>query len=289
MIRLYYIFKLIMRGLRLRPWGSVLTLVACWFALCQLTIIFYAVDIADRVSTMPATSGSMVAYLKDGIPRQRIADLESELRAMRGVSQVTFISRETGLRKMKEWLGPQSSMVDGVDPQILPDAFEITLQREHAQNVAAMAAKISSRPGIDDVRYRKGLIGYISGSFTQILAGASAIGAIVVVCLALVIYLSIRVGIVSRKQEIEVMGMLGANYLFMYAPYLIEAGTYGLLGTGAALATTSMTISLLHVNYSALQTIIRPLDATQVVGVLFFACSCSIIGALLAIKRSIDA
>ncbi len=62
MIRLYYIFKLILRGLRLRPWGSLLTLIACWFALCELSLLLYAVDIADRASVMPATSGSMIAY-----------------------------------------------------------------------------------------------------------------------------------------------------------------------------------------------------------------------------------
>jgi cell division transport system permease protein len=287
MIRLYYIFKLILRGLRLRPWGSLLTLIACWFALCELSLLLYAVDIADRASVMPATSGSMIAYLREGTSQTRIAELGKTLRAIGEVSHVQFVSRQLGLERMKKWLGPDSSMVEGVDPGILPDAFEITLKREYGPQVDSIAGKVSKIPGLDDVRYHRGLIGYIAGSYTMIALSASLIAAIVVVCLSLVIFLSIRVGIVSRRQEIEVLSLLGAQYLFIYAPYLIEAGSYGLLGSGASLVTASAAVTYLHAHFPALQPLIRPLGITQVAGVLFFACLCSVFGALLAIKRNI--
>ncbi|MGD0819463.1 MAG: permease-like cell division protein FtsX [Desulfomonilia bacterium] len=288
MIRFYYILKLIVRGLRLRPWGSLFTLIACWFALCQLSFVFYIVDVADRASTMPSTSGSMIAYLKDSTSQVRMNELEKQLRSFESVSKVQFIPRQAGLEKMKQWLGPNNSIVEGVDPQILPDAFEITLKREYADKVREIANTLNALSGVNDVRYRKGLIGYIAGSFSEILIGASVLGGIVMICLALVIFLSIRVGIVSRKQEIEVMNMLGANYLFIYAPYLIEAGTYGLLGSCAALATTSIALTYLHVHFTSLQAFLRPLATYQMVGILTFACFCSILGALLAIKRSFD-
>lgn len=288
MIRLYYILKLIARGLRLRPWGSVLTLVACWFALCQLSLVLSAVDLADRASTLPATSGAMVTYLKEGTPQKRIAELEQTLRSRTEISRIQFVSPEHGLEKMRKWLGPGSPLVEDVDPQILPQAFEITLHRDHADRAAQIALELSRLPGVNDVRFRRGLIGSIAGSFTQIVIGASVVGAIVMICLALVIFLSIRVGIVSRKQEIEVMKMLGANAPFIYAPYIIEGAIYGLIGSAAALSTTSMALHYMQVGYPALQTLIRPFAVHQVAGVIFFACFCSITGAMLAIQRSID-
>jgi cell division transport system permease protein len=289
LIRFYYILKLIMRGLSLRPWGSLLTLVSCWFALCQLSVVFYTVNVADRISTMPATSGSIIVYMKDSASHARITEMEKALRAMGAVSKVLYIPRQAGLEKMKQWLGAESPLVEGVDPRILPDAFEITLKREFADKVDGIARSIGKSAGVDDVRYRKGLIGSIAGSFSQIVFGASVLGAIVVICLALVIFLSIRVGIISREQEIEVMDMLGANYLFIYAPYLIEAGMYGFLGSIAALATTGIGITYLQNHFTSLQAFIRPMDTYQAATVVFFACFCSILGALLAIKRSIDA
>jgi len=288
MIRIYYIFKLIARGLRLRPWGSLLTLVSCWFALCQLSLIFSTVDLADRASTLPATSGAMVAYIKDGTPQARISELGKTIQSHEEVSRVKFIPREQGLEKMKKWLGDESSLVEGVDPEILPDAFEVTLHRQYADKAPLLAREFSKLPDVDDVRYRKGLIGSIAGSFKQIIIGASAIGTIVVICLALVIFLSIRVGIVSRKQEIEVMKMLGATSFFVYAPYIIEGAAYGLLGSGAALSTTSMAFHYVQVHYPALQPMIRPFTVQQVSGIVFFACFCSVVGSMLAIQRSID-
>jgi len=289
MIQVFYILRLIARGLRYRPWGSLLTLVACWFALCQLSVVLYVVDAADTLSSMPAASASLVAYLKDATPGDGVAGLHKKLSSMKEVSKVLFVPRQQGLEKMKRWLGQDSPLVEGVDPQILPDAFEITLKRDHAGQVADLAQSVGRLSGIDNVRYRRGLVGYIAGSMDKILVCASVLGGVVVICLALLIFLSIRVGIVSRKQQIEVMGMLGASYLFIYAPYLIEAGMYGLLGALAALMTTSAGIGYLHDHVSSLQGFIRPMDAYQAAGLLFFACFCSMTGALLAIKRSINA
>lgn len=289
MIRLYYIFKLIVRGLRLRPLGSVLTLISCWFALCQLSLVIFAVDLADRASTMPATSGAMVAYLDEGVQDKHRAELEQGIRSRREVAQVQFVSQEQGLEKMKKWLGAESSLVEDVDPMILPAAFEITLRREYADRAEWLAHEIKAMNGVSDVRYRKGLIGSIAGSFTRVLIGASVAGTVVMVCLALVIFLSIRVGIVSRKQEIEVMKMLGATSFFIYAPYIIEGAAYGLLGSGAALFTASIAFNYAHTHYPALQALIRPFTTIQSAGVTFFACFCSVVGSMFAIKRSVDA
>ena len=289
MIRIFYVFKLIMRGLRLRPWGSILTFLACWFALCQLSLILYAVDIADKAGEMPATSGSLIVYLKNGIPKTRVDEIEKGIRSFIEVSQVKFVPRQAGLERMKEWLGPDSSIVEGVDPSILPDAFEITLKKEHSDRVADIAGKMTRIPGVDDARYHRGLIGYIAGSYKSIALAGSLVASIVVICLSLVIFLSIRVGIVTRKQEIEVLNLLGGQYLFIYAPYLIEAGAYGLLGSGAALLTASTAVTYVHTKFPALQSIIQPLGMNQGLEVLFFAFICSTFGALLAIKRSIDA
>jgi cell division protein FtsX len=85
------------------------------------------------------------------------------------------------------------------------------------------------------------------------------------------------------------MDMLGANYLFIYAPYLMEAGLYGFLGSIAALATTGIGITYLQIHFTSMQAFLRPMDTYQAATVVFFACFCSILGALLAIKRSIDA
>jgi cell division transport system permease protein len=288
MIRIYYIFKLIMRGLRMRPWGSLLTFFSCWFALCQLSLVLYGVDIAAKASEMPATSGTMIVYLKNGTPQSRVAVVEKNLRRFIEVSQVKFISRQAGLERMKEWLGPDSSMVEGVDPNILPDAFEITLKKEYSDKVADVAGKMVRVPGVDDARYHKGLMGYIAGSYNSIAIAGSLIAAVVIICLSLVIFLSIRVGIVSRKQEIEVLNLLGGQYLFIYAPYLIEAAAYALLGSAAALFTASIAVKYIHAGFPALQSIIQPFGMNQTLGVLFFAFLCSILGALLAIKRSIN-
>ncbi len=289
MIRIYYISKLILRGLRMRPWGSLLTFFACWFALCQLSLVLYTVEVADRASMMPANSGSMIVYLKNGTSGTRISDIEKSIRGYPEIAALKFVPKQAGLEKMKEWLGPDKSLVEGVDASILPDAFEITLKREYGDKAESIAGRIGGIQGVDNVRYHKGLMGYIAGSYRTIALAGGLVAGLVVICLSLVIFLSVRVGIVSRRQEIEVLNLLGGQFLFIYSPYLIEAGTYGLLGALAALFTSSTLVNYFHMNFPALRSIVPNVGMTQAAEVLFFALVCSISGALLAIKRSIDA
>ncbi len=174
-MKAYYALKLIAYGLQRRPIVSLLALMACWFASCQLAVALLALDTADRASSLPASSGSMVAYVREGVPRARIAQIEKAIRTRPEVASVRFVPREQGLQRMRSWLGPASPLVQDVDPGILPDAFEITLDRRFADRPDQAAARISAIDGLGDVRYSKGLIALAASSFGRIALVASIV------------------------------------------------------------------------------------------------------------------
>jgi cell division transport system permease protein len=174
-VKAYYALKLIAYGLQRRPIVSLLALMACWFASCQLAVALLALDTADRASSLPASSGSMVAYVREGVPRARIAQIEKAIRTRPEVASVRFVPREQGLQRMRSWLGPASPLVQDVDPGILPDAFEITLDRRFADRPDQAAARISAIDGLGDVRYSKGLIALAASSFGRIALVASIV------------------------------------------------------------------------------------------------------------------
>jgi len=264
----------------------MLTLVACWFALSQLVLVLYVVETANRATLMPGTTNSMMAYLVSPLADTRIDAIQDRISVMDEVSRVEYIPRRQGLARMKQWLGPDNPLIDGLDPEVLPDALEIRIRRKHSGEMQSIAAGLLAIEEIEDVRYSRGIIGHIAGSFRIICIVSALITLIVVICLSLVIFLSIRVGIAARAREVEVMSLLGADGFFLYAPYLIEACLYGIIGSLLALGSTQVVINSLLGRVPVFLSLVMPLNIHHIIEVIFFACLCSITAAVLAIRGS---
>lgn len=281
--------RIIGRRLRLRAWGSLLTLLACWFASFQLAAILICVQAAEKASAHPAATGSMIAYIKEGTPATKVSTLAEAIRSRPDVARVTFVSREEGLARMRAWLGPDNPLIQDLDARILPDAFEITIDRAHADKIEATARAVASLDGIGDVRYRKGIIGLIASSFRQVAAIGAGIGSLTALSLGLIIFLSVRVGIISRSGEITVMRLLGASAMFIYTPYIVEGVLYGLIGAASGFGTAYFIVKQTIAYYPALKPLVGPELLGLPAWVIPFGGLCGFTGAVLAGARSTDA
>lgn len=285
MIHPRYLCKHLARSFLARPYGSLFTLLACTLAIAQLAITVYIVDLARQATLLPVSASSMIAYLKDKPPPSVLAGLKDSMRRMEGVSRVEFIPRRAGLERMKQWLGPDNPLVEDLDPEVLPDAFEILLKQEYLIMAPVIAGKIKGLPEIEDVRYNKGLMGRIASSYKGIRSGGILIAALITLSLGLIVFLSIRIKLLSRGQEIEILGILGADAAFLYAPYVVEALLLGITGgiLGSLAARAAINAVLTHM--TLLEGVIGALNMREMVVVIGFAALCSLAGALIAIKR----
>lgn len=285
MIRVLSILKLLLRGMRRRPLGTLFTFVAWWFALCQLILVIHAVNLAGEVKEVRGTTSTMIAYLGSSLDTRAV---RARVSLMEEVRDVVFIPRQEGIERLRQWMGEDNPLVEGLDPDVLPDAFEITLKPLYAGRIDDIARRVRAIPGVEDVRYDRGILGYIADSYHEILAAAAAVALVVVVSLSLVIFLSIRVSIVTRRQEIEVMHSLGAPRSFLYAPYLSEALLSGAGGAVLALFATEGAAAYILGRVPVLHGILKPLQAPEMASIVAFSVLLSLLGAYLAIKKSLD-
>lgn len=288
MIRWLYIFKLLFRGIYRRPWGSLFTFIAWWFALCQLILVFHTVTIAKQVKTIRGTTSTMIAYVGGSHWNSPAETIRAKIAVMNEVESVLFIPRQAGLERLKQWLGNDSPLIEGLDSGILPDAFEVSIKPRYVGEIDSIVSRLRSIPGIEDVRYDRGILGHIADAYRSILISGGAIALIVVVSLCLVVFLSIRVSIVTRRKEIEVLNLLGAQGSFLYAPYLIEGLIYGIGGTLLALFFTEWAVEYIISRAPILNGILTMLQARDVALIIASSSFLSLLGAFLAIKQSID-
>lgn len=288
MVRGLYILKLLGGGIRRRPFGTAFTLIAWWFVLCQFILVLHAVTAARQVKSIRGTTSTMIAYIQ-GVQQQRtIESIRARITVMDEVSDVTFIPRQAGLDRLKGWLGSGSPLIEGLDASILPDAFEVGVKPLYAGRTEDISTRLKAIPGIEDVHYDRGILGYIADAYRSILIAGAVIAVIVVVCLWLVIFLSIRVSIVTRRQEIEVLRILGAQGSFLYAPYLLEALIYGLGGALLALLATEIAVERIISHAPVLKSFLSLLQTGEIAFIIVSSSFLSLLGGYLAIKRSVD-
>ncbi|MDI4650394.1 permease-like cell division protein FtsX [Cohnella hashimotonis] len=190
-------------------------------------------------------------YLQSEIGQSKIDELKTRIGNIAEVKQVTFVSKEEGLEKLRQDLDEDvKGALDGYkDANPLPDAFEVELF--DAQQVSYVAKQILAFNETDadkpvlSVKYGQG---YVEKLF-RITNAVRNVGLVVVAGLAVMamflISTTIKMTILARRREIGIMKLVGATNNFIRWPFFIEGIVIGLAGSG-------LTTALLLYGYSEL-------------------------------------
>jgi len=169
------------------------------------------------------------AYMQ---PKGNLEEAHKKAASLPHVTGVKAISSEQALDLLKARLGNQSAAVTLLGENPLPASLEVRVDK--ASSVAGVARELVAMPQVEDVVYagkvaeklaRLSRFAEIFSLFLLVFAGLAG---------ALVMYNTIRVAIYSRKQEIEVMLLVGAMPGFVALPFVFLGVFWGFTGTLAA-------------------------------------------------------
>lgn len=176
-------------------------------------------------------------YLNLDVEREKALEMETSFAGVSGVEQVTFISKEEGLKKLEERFGQEANLLQALgDNNPLPDMYRLkALEANQVPNIAQAAEKI---PGVEMVRYGQGMVERLL-ALTQWLRTA---GVVIIIAIALaavfLIATTIRLTVFARRREITIMKLVGATNWYIRWPFFLEGMIIGL--TGAIIAVTCL-------------------------------------------------
>ena len=174
----------------------------------------------------------LMAYLKPDIPDPDLLDLRRQIQAMSGVEDVVFISKEEAYQQLKAQMKRQASLFDNLDKNPLPDAFEIrmTSGTQSWENVEFLATQIESLDEVEEVEYGQKWLGRFTQIFKLFTLTGYAMCAIFFMAAVFIMANTIRLVIYSRRDEIEIMRLVGAAERFIKIPFYIQGLLQGALG-----------------------------------------------------------
>ncbi len=188
----------------------------------------------------------VTAYLEDGISEEALRELESRVRKVDGVESVEGISPDEALARFSDTVGSKSALLEGLEDNPLPASLEISLTPEN-RSVDGMETIVGVIEGFDGVANLSSGRDWVEGYLRAValLRGiGTGLGAILALATLLIVSNTIRLGIFARRDELEILSLVGASRAFMQTPFLMEGALQGTVGGAIALGLLFALFSL---------------------------------------------
>ncbi len=169
-------------------------------------------------------------YLDKTVKEDKYAQIEEKLGSIDRVSNVQFVPKDEGLKDLINSLGDEGKVFESLKSENpLPDAFSV--KTEKPQDTPVVAEKIEGMKSVTKVEYGKGTV----EKLFKVTDAARNIGLILIVGLLFtamfLIANTIKITIVTRGKEIEIMKLVGATNSFIRGPFFVEGLLLGVLGS----------------------------------------------------------
>lgn len=184
----------------------------------------------------------IMAYLNDGLPEDQARRLEQEVGRMDGVAAVRFVSKEDGLQELKSQMAHQGSILDNLPENPLPNALDVRLAADGTSlaHLEALAQRLEGLEGVAAVEYGQRWIGRIAQILDLFRLVGYTLGGLFTGAAIFIVGNTIRLTLYSRREEVEIMRLVGATDGFIMVPFyiqsMIQGAIGGILGIGALLA-----------------------------------------------------
>lgn len=250
------------------------------------------------VSEQLAVEPEISIFMSMETPRERVTALSPQIRRIVQESghtaRLEFIPREKALTLLKDKTG-LSDAITALGENPLPDGYILKLagvrDAAAATRVETLAAQLKALPGVEyvqiDSAWVKRLAALMHVLRLALLFLAATLGVVVVA----VVFNTIRLQVMTQREEIEVCRMFGATDAYIYRPFYYTGALLGLVAGGTALGVVALALHPLNsavaefARLYASEFRLTPLNSTVTLALLAASATLGLLGALLSVKR----
>jgi cell division transport system permease protein len=184
----------------------------------------------------------VIVYLKDEPPAARLEELLQRIEAVGGVQRLRFVSKAEALRVLKRSLGSQADVAEQLPRNPLPASVEVTPDAAMAtpEGTRALVSRLAALPEVEEVQ---GGSQWVDGlaQFRRLFQGVGlAVGAVLALAAILTVTTATTLVLHLRRDEMEIMRLVGATENVIRWPRLLQGMAQGLVASIVALATLEL-------------------------------------------------
>jgi cell division transport system permease protein len=265
-----------------------------------LALPFAGVTLLDNVRPMSeqlSVDPEISLFMKTDAPREQAQALAPQLQQILAGSKakVSFVPREQALDNLKAKSG-LSDVIETLGENPLPDSYVMKLEgftsrAADAARVDGIAEQMKALPGVDSVQ--------VDSAWVKRLAALLGVLRLVLLLLALtlgvvviaVVFNTIRLQVLTQRDEIAVSKLLGATDNFIHRPFYYTGALLGLCAGAVALGAVSLALRPLNAAIAEFARLyasefqLAPLAPLGMAGLLAISAGLGLVGAMLSVQR----
>ena len=180
----------------------------------------------------------LTIYLEEEPVLEMQQELVRKITNFSPVEEIRFTSRADAYNRLAAQLGDNVDVLDDLDPSFLPPSIEVYPKKDLSTlvQIQRFSEYLSTLPGAVKVQYGQEWVERFN-YFTKLLRIIVLLsGALLILTTTFMVAYTIRLAVVARQAELELLRLLGATNSYIRTPFLIEGFLQGLLGSSFGLA-----------------------------------------------------
>lgn len=281
--------KTMFKNVRRSPYQALAAILIMMLTFLTISFFVFLLSGSSRIISFFESKPQVTAFFKNEAKQKEMDSLTQKVQEGGMVASAKFVSKQQALKIYREQNKDDPLLLDLVTADILPASLEISTYK--IEDLSGLSKMLKTSPIVSDVIYQKDII-------STLVAWTSAvrkIGIALIVVLSIVslfiMVTIIGIKISQKKEDIEIMKLIGASNWYIRWPFIFEGMFYGVVG--AIIGWTIATLSLWYFSpflYSFLKGIPIfpiPIEFLLIVlgGELIFAILLGFISSFMAVLR----
>ena len=224
--------KQVLKRMRLHFSATLMMCGVIGVTLCLPSLFYVATTNLNSLVSDIKTESQISVFLKLDVNANDIAKIEQQLKANSAIASYRLVTKDKAWQDLQktESLAGTAGITATLDKNPLPDAFFVSPQSVTNEAITQLQESLQSLTGVDQA--------LIDGNWIKRLNSLLQLGNKIILVLAVllgfaliaVIGNTIRMQILTQREEIEVSQLIGATYSFIRCPFLYAGAIYGLGG-----------------------------------------------------------
>jgi cell division transport system permease protein len=218
--------------------SSAFAILAIALAMIVLGTLLLVTWNVERLLTQWASAAEFSVYLRDDASSEQRGAIEMTIDRSGVTEQREYVSKADAIGRFRSEFAELASLTESFDDNPFPASLEVRVRpdAEADGRAEALVRQVAELPGVADVRYDREWLGRLASGLSAIRGAGLVLAIVMAMAAALTVASVVRLGMNARRQEIDIMQLVGSPIAFIRGPFIAEGILQGGLGALTAIA-----------------------------------------------------
>jgi cell division transport system permease protein len=224
--------------------SSTFAIIAIALAMIVLGALLLLTWNVEQLLARWSAAAEFSVYLRDDATSEQRGAIEALIDQSGVTAGREYVSKGDALTRFRREFAELASLASGFEDNPFPASVEVRVRQDADADARAeeLVRRLAAAPGVADVRYDRDWLARIASGLATIRAAGLALATLMALAAGVTVATVVRLGLYARREELEIMELVGAPLTFIRGPFVAEGLFQG--GLGAILAL--VLLALLH-------------------------------------------